>query len=226
MDNVVMLLSGGLDSATLLHHVCRVRPESRLFALSLSYGQTHARELEMARWQARQAGVLRHEVVDLEVYGRLVSGGTVLTGTAANIPDLEDLAPAQRDQPPTYVPHRNMLFLTLGAGYAEAVGARDVFYGAQAQDRYGYWDCTTGFVERMNAVFALNRGRTVTVHAPFAEKTKAEIVKMGLALGVDYSHTWTCYRGGRRACALCPSCVERAAAFEAAGVCDPLTQRA
>jgi len=97
-----------------------------------------------------------------------------------------------------------------------------VFYGAQAQDEYGYWDCTSEFVRRINHVLALNRATPVTVHAPFVMLKKAETVKLGIELGVDFSRTWSCYRGGEKPCGVCPTCVERANAFAAAGAPDPL----
>ena len=224
MDRAVVLLSGGMDSVTLLHYVRRQLGVPDLFALSLAYGQTHVREIEEATWQAAALGAAGHEIVDMSFFGRLVAAGTALTGKGQDVPDLCELDASQCRQPPTYVPHRNLLFLSLAGGYAEAVGAADVFFGAQAQDRYGYWDCTTEFVTRLNRVLGLNRGRQVRVHAPFADKGKSEVLKIGLALGVDYSHTWTCYRGGRSPCGTCPSCVERAAAFRAAGVEDPLVR--
>ena len=108
-----------------------------------------------------------------------------------------------------------MVLLAAAASYAEAVGAGAVFYGAQAQDEYGYWDCTAAFVTRLNAVLALNHREPIVVHAPFADRAKREVVQIGLELGVDYGHTWTCYRGGDKPCGTCPSCVERERAFSA-----------
>ena len=114
------------------------------------------------------------------------------------------------------------MLLAMAAAYAEAQGLEDVFYGAQAQDEYGYWDCTATFLERVNAVLGLNRARPVAVRAPFVARTKAEILRTGLELGVDFAHTWTCYRGGETACGTCPTCVERLAAFRALGIADPV----
>jgi 7-cyano-7-deazaguanine synthase len=222
MDKAVVLVSGGMDSAALLFYVKKRLDAGGVYALSLVYGQRHARELEMASWQAAQAGVVEHRVTDLTSLAELTAGASALTDAAIMVPDLADLKPEQLRQPPTYVPHRNLVFLALAAGYAESLGAGDIFYGAQAQDRYGYWDCTDEFVTRLNAVLALNRGRAVTVHAPFAGMTKAQVLKIGLELRVDYGHTWTCYRGERRPCGTCPSCTERRAAFETAGIVDPL----
>jgi 7-cyano-7-deazaguanine synthase len=218
----VVLLSGGLDSTTLLHHVVRTLGRGPVHALSYDYGQRHVRELECARWQAHAAGVAEHRVIDLAFLGELLKGGSALIAGGAAVPNLADLDDAQLVQPPTYVPNRNMMLLSMAAAYAEAQGIRDVFYGAQAQDEYGYWDCTAAFLERINATLALNRGEAVIIHAPFVQMKKAEIVRIGMALGIDYGHTWTCYRGGETACGTCPTCVERRNAFRDAGVEDPV----
>ncbi len=222
MEKAVVLLSGGLDSTTLLWHVVRDLQVARVTALSFVYGQKHVRELAMARRQAELAGVAEHRVVDASLLGELTAGSSALTDGAIDVPDLEAVADSDRRQPPTYVPNRNMVLLALGAALAEARGACDLFYGAQAQDEYGYWDCTQEFQERLNAVLALNRGRPVRIHAPFVTMKKAEIVRVGIALGVDFSLTWSCYRGGERPCGSCPTCVERTNAFEEAGIGDPL----
>lgn len=223
MKSAVVLLSGGMDSTTLLHFVKGRKKVRSLFALSFAYGQKHSKELNMARWQAHAAGVKEHKVVDISFFGQLVCG-SALTDVSVKIPDLKDLSGRNRRQPPTYVPNRNMMFLSLAAAYAEARGITDIFYGAQAQDEYGYWDCTVDFVKRINHILRLNRGRPVRVHAPFAGMKKAKVLRIGLALGVDYSHSWSCYRGGATPCVTCPTCVERAAAFRDVGVADPALQ--
>ncbi len=222
MEKAVVLLSGGLDSSTLLHVVRREWQVPEVYALTVIYGQKHARELEMARWQAAAAGVAEHQVVEIPAFGTLVAGASALTDATLAVPDLAALDAAGRRQPPTYVPNRNLVLLALAGAYAEARGATHVLYGAQAQDEYGYWDCTAAFVERLNAVLALNRGRAVTVQAPFVGLAKADVVRRGAAVGVDFGRTWSCYRGGERSCGTCPTCVERAAAFLAAGLPDPL----
>ena len=223
MDKAVILLSGGMDSATLLHYVVRNLGVARVHALSFRYGQKHQRELDAAAWQARAAGAAEHRVVDLGFFGPLIAGGSALTDASLAVPDLADLGAAERWQPPTYVPNRNMVLLALAAAYAEAQGITDVFYGAQAQDRYGYWDCSREFMDNLNAVLALNRKQVIVIHAPFLAMRKTDELRLGLELGVDYAHTWTCYRGEAAPCGTCPSCAERAAAFAEAGVTDPLT---
>jgi 7-cyano-7-deazaguanine synthase len=218
----VVLLSGGMDSTTLLHYVIRECGSHYVHALSFNYGQRHSRELDCARWQADAAKVASHRVIDITFFGDLVKQGTALVAGGYEVPDLDDVAPDQRDQPPTYVPNRNMMLLSMAAAFAEAHDIPDVYYGAQAQDEYGYWDCTATFIHRLNNVLALNRREAVTVRAPFAEMSKSAALRIGLALGVDYSHTWSCYRGDGLACGTCPTCVERLKAFDEAGIPDPL----
>lgn len=222
-NKAVVLLSGGLDSTTLLHYVVRKLGATEVYALSFLYGQKHSREIEAAVWQARTAGVKAHEIVDMGFFGALTSGVSALTDAAVAVPRLADLGADTLSQPVTYVPNRNMMLLSVAAAYAESRAVRDVFYGAQTQDSYGYWDCTPQFVERVNDVLALNRHPAVTIHAPFVWMRKADELKIGIELGVDYAHTWTCYRGDARPCGECPSCVEREAAFKEAGIPDPLT---
>lgn len=218
----VVLLSGGVDSSVLLHHVARDPKRGPVHALSFDYGQRHSRELECARRQAAAAGVARHEVIDIAFMGAILKTGSALIAGGEDVPDLDGLGADQLEQPPTYVPNRNMMLLSIAAAYAEAQSIRDVYYGAQAQDEYGYWDCTEAFLERVNRVLVLNRNEPVTIHAPFVRMRKAETVAMGLALGVDFAHTWSCYRGGTQACGTCPTCVERLTAFREAGAGDPL----
>jgi 7-cyano-7-deazaguanine synthase len=222
VDRAVVLLSGGLDSSTLLHYVVKKLGAREVHAVSFLYGQKHRRELEAAAWQAKAAGVTAHDIVDMEFFGALLPGASALTDAAVAVPRLADLDSKTLSQPPTYVPNRNMMLLSVAAAYAEARGIRDVFYGAQTQDSYGYWDCTPVFVERVNAVLALNHRPPVLVHAPFVWMRKTEEIALGLELGVDYAHTWTCYRGNAAPCGECPSCVERTTAFKEAGIVDPL----
>jgi 7-cyano-7-deazaguanine synthase len=223
VPSAVVLLSGGLDSTVLLHFVARRMCNGPVHALSFNYGQRHSRELECARAQADAAGCAEHRVIDISFLGPMLAGATALVAGGAAVPDLKDLDDAALRQPPTYVPNRNMILLSLAAAYAEANGARDVFYGAQAQDEYGYWDCTRDFLGAINTTLSLNRGNAVTVHAPFVSSPKSESVRLGIELGVDFAQTWSCYRGAEAPCGTCPTCVERANAFRALGMTDPLS---
>lgn len=218
-DAAVVLISGGLDSSVLLHDCAR--HYSRIFALAVSYGQKHERELACARYQAEAVGASFTES-DLSAFGQALHGASTLLQAGEKVPDLKDIPEAFRDQPSTYVPNRNMVLLSFAAAFAEAHGASDLYYGAQAQVEYGYWDCTEAFVEKMNAVLSLNRREPITVHAPFMHHTKSQIVQLGLELKVDFSKTWSCYAGGDKPCGICPTCVERNAAFHALGLVDPL----
>ncbi len=218
----VVLLSGGMDSSALLHHVVKTLDRRPVHAISCDYGQRHVRELDCAAWQALAAGAEHHRILDVAFLGDLVKGGSSLVHGGAEVPDLASVAAPDREQPSTYVPNRNLILLALAAAYAEARGITDVYYGAQAQDEYGYWDCTAEFVERLNQVLALNRRAPIVVHAPFAAMRKAESLRLGLDLGVDYGHTWSCYRGEGKACGTCPTCVERLNAFREVGIADPL----
>lgn len=223
MNDSVVLISGGMDSTTLLHYVVKHLQAPRVLALSFHYGQRHSRELEMASWQCDQlAEVDGWQTIDISFFGELAAGATALSSQGQAVPELSDIPEAELDQPVTYVPNRNMIMLSLAAGFAESRGCSRLYYGAQAQDEYGYWDCTTDFVERVNHLLALNRRTTVSVEAPFITMRKAEELRLGLELGVDFAHTWTCYRGGDLACGVCPSCVERLKAFAEVGQTDPL----
>jgi 7-cyano-7-deazaguanine synthase len=218
----VVLLSGGLDSTVLLHLVAQRLHSGPVHAVSFNYGQRHARELECARKQVELVGIATHQIIDISFLGELLKNNTALVAGGPPIPNLAELSDADRSQPPTYVPNRNMLLLSLAAAYAEANKIDDVYYGAQAQDEYGYWDCTRSFLKQINEVLSLNRRTPVTVHAPLIDNDKADNVRLGMELGVDFAQTWTCYRGDTIPCASCPTCVERHKAFSALDLRDPL----
>jgi 7-cyano-7-deazaguanine synthase len=177
--------------------------------------------LVCASAQARLVAA-EYRIIDLSFMGALIQEGSALIAGGAPVPNLDSLTVEELQQPPTYVPNRNMMLLSMAAAYAEAHGITDLYYGAQAQDEYGYWDCTRDFLKRMNEVLGLNRKRPVTIHAPFVSKSKADTVSLGLELGVDFTQTWSCYRGGESACGTCPTCVERLNAFKANGIADPI----
>lgn len=221
-NKAVLLLSGGMDSVTLLHWLARRVGAGNILALSFNYGQRHSRELNSAAWQAHAVGVRKHEIVNVPFIGRMIGPASVLTDPASAVPTLSSLPRALRDQPPTYVPNRNMILLSLAAAFAESHGVTEVFYAAQAQDEYGYWDCTKAFVGRINRVLSLNRRKPARIKAPFVGLSKAQVLHKGLALGVDYAHTWSCYRGTAKPCGTCPSCTERLNAFRLCGKRDPL----
>ena len=215
----VVLLSGGLDSATVL---AQAREQGyACYALSLHYGQRHSAELDAARCVAAALGVVRHEIVQLDL-ARF--GGSALTDATLDVP----VTGPQNGIPVTYVPARNTVMLALALSWAEALGARDLFYGANAVDYSGYPDCRPEFVaafERLAnlATKAGVEGQPMRVHAPIIHLSKAQIIREGLRLGVDYALTVSCYQADAlgRACGRCDSCRIRAAGFAEAGVADP-----
>ena len=218
MVDSVGIVSGGLDSVTLLHHL--VKTEGRNPAvISFAYGQKHGKELDYAREQVKLLGCGEHLVLDLTPFQALF-GRSSLVSAAVAVPDMTEVE--GDPQPSTYVPNRNMIFLALAAAYAEANGVSEVYYGAQQHDRYGYWDTTPQFLESLNSVYSLNRKTPVRIKAPFVRYSKADILRLGLELEVDYSMTWSCYVGQEKACGRCPTCAERVAAFAELGISDPL----
>ena len=219
----VVLLSGGVDSTTCL---AIARTEGyQLYALSFRYGQRHLRELDMARRSAVFFGVERHIVVDFDM--RTI-GGSVLV-EPGEVPKDVPLEEIGRTIPPTYVPARNTIFLGFAAAWAEVVGAEDVFIGVNALDYSGYPDCRPEFIQAFERVARLGtrmgvEGRGIRIHTPLIRMNKAEIVRTGLSLGVDYTMTHSCYDPpvDRPACGRCESCLLRRKGFEEAGVRDPL----
>lgn len=221
-NNIIVMLSGGMDSTVLLHHLRKVKGDDiNIHALSIHYGQRHVRELVAARYQASAVRAQFHEL-NLSVLADILREGSTLIAGAQAVPDLESISESNRSQPPTYVPNRNMILLSVAGAFAETHEAKFVYYGAQAQDEYGYWDCTQDFLQRINEIFKLNRKNQVVIKAPFLDWKKAEIVQRGRDLGVDFSKTWSCYRGGMYPCNTCPTCVERSKAFAACNISDPL----
>jgi 7-cyano-7-deazaguanine synthase len=220
----VVLLSGGLDSATTL---AIARAEGyEVCALSFRYGQRHAIELEAARAVARQLGAARHEIADINLQAL---GGSALT---ADIP--VPTGPPDREIgnaiPVTYVPARNTIFLACGLGWCEVLEAADLFIGVNALDYSGYPDCRPEFIRAFEAMANLATKASVEgrlhyrIHTPLITLTKAEIIRTGLALGVDYALTRSCYAPDDqgRACGRCDSCVLRLRGFREAGVKDPI----
>lgn len=217
----VVLLSGGLDSYTAAA-IARAQ-RFALFALTIHYGQRHAREVEAARAVARALGAERH--LELEVDLRAI-GGSSLTSDAA-VPRERDLD--STEIPSTYVPARNTIFLSLALGWAEVLDARDIVIGVNALDYSGYPDCRPEFIgafERLAnlATKAGVEGASFRVHTPLMTLGKADIIRRGLELGLDYGLTHSCYDPSPdgRPCGACDSCVLRAKGFREAGVPDPV----
>lgn len=221
-STAVVLLSGGLDSATTL--ATGVDDGFACYALSVDYGQRHRFELGAAKAVARSLGARDHLVVEIDLG---IFGGSALT---ADVDVPKDRSPDRMAQgiPVTYVPARNTIFLSLALGYAEVLGAADIFIGVNAVDYSGYPDCRPRFIEAFEAMANLAtrmgvEGRRITIHAPLIELTKGQIIRRGLELGVDFAMTFSCYDpdAGGRPCGRCDSCLLRAAGFRQAGIADP-----
>lgn len=221
----VVLVSGGLDSATVLA-IAR-EAGHQCIALSFDYGQRHRIELDAARQVAEQGGAIEHSVLTLPI-GEL--GGSALTDLNLDVPQATEAA--NDEIPVTYVPARNTIFLSMALGLAETTGATDIFIGANAVDYSGYPDCRPVFIDAFErlanvATRAGVEGDGFHIHAPLIDLSKAEIIQRGIELGVDYALTISCYNPSPEglACGVCDSCYLRTKGFEVAGITDPTLYR-
>ncbi|MCE5249276.1 7-cyano-7-deazaguanine synthase QueC [bacterium] len=218
----VVLLSGGIDSSTTLAIACHEGYEP--YVISFGYGQRHACELDSARRVAESMNAARMIVVDLDL--RQI-GGSALTGDI-DVPKNRSDADISRSIPVTYVPARNTIFLSIALGWAESLGAHDIFIGVTAVDYSGYPDCRPEFIKAFETMANLAtrdgvEGSRFTIHTPLINMTKAQIIRKGIELGVDYSLTHSCYDPAPDGCACgsCDSCLLRKKGFAEAGVPDP-----
>ena len=219
----VVLLSGGLDSATVL--ALAARDGYEVFALSFRYGQRHEVEISRARLLAEQYSVTRHVIVDIDLR---TFGGSALTDDIA-VPKGRDLTDGSAEIPITYVPARNTIFLSYALAFAEVTGARDIFIGVNALDYSGYPDCRPEFIAAFERVANLGTragaqsADPMHIHAPLIAMTKKEIVLTGTSLGMDYAMTSSCYdpAADGKACGRCDACLLRLRGFEEAGLQDP-----
>ena len=211
----VLILSGGLDSTTLLYKMRMGGYE--VHALTFDYAQRHRKEIDCARRVASLLGV-PHRVVDLSCLAAILGDSALLGGK--EVPSCHYTEDSARQ---TIVPNRNMILLSVAAGYAEACEIPEVFYAAHRNDSTIYPDCRAEFVEALKpAVRLATAWHPVELQAPFILLSKAEIVKMGLEMRVPYELTWSCYRGEEWPCRSCPTCIEREEAFLLNGALDPL----
>lgn len=220
-EKAVVLLSGGLDSATTL--AMAKNAGLSCYALSFDYGQRHKSELLAAAVVAKSLPVAEHRVISLDLRG---IGGSALTDDKIAVPDVCD--DADEGIPVTYVPARNTLFLSYALAWAEVLDARHIYIGVNAVDYSGYPDCRPEYIAAFQAMSALAtktgvEGHAATIHTPLIHLSKAEIIRSGLQLGVDYSATISCYSADDqgRTCGQCDSCHLRAAGFIGAGIADP-----
>ena len=221
MKKAVVLLSGGLDSATCL---AIARSQGfECYCLSFNYGQRHCAELVAADRVVKALGAAKHRVLN---FGLAHFGGSALTDTNIAVP----IDGVQPGIPVTYVPARNTIMLSLALAWAEVLGSRDIFVGVNAVDYSGYPDCRPEYIAAFEQMANLAtkagvEGAKLHIHAPLIDLSKAEIIRRGLALGVDYGLTVSCYQADDqgRACGICDSCRLRAEGFAAAGISDPTT---
>ncbi|AFY91357.1 7-cyano-7-deazaguanine synthase QueC [Chamaesiphon minutus] len=217
----VILLSGGLDSSTVLY-LAKSEGYS-CYALSFDYQQRHRRELEAANAIASAAGVVAHQVVSFDLR---LWGGSALTDDRIALPQERNLAQMSESIPVTYVPARNTIFLSFALAYAEAIEASRVYIGVNALDYSGYPDCRPDYIDAMRSVFRLGtkqgrEGDPIEIVTPLIDLKKTEIIQLGDRLGVPWAQTWSCYSGDRVPCGTCDSCRLRLAAFEELGMVDP-----
>jgi 7-cyano-7-deazaguanine synthase len=224
MTKAVVLLSGGLDSSTVLSIAKSEGYE--IYALSFKYGQRHSVELEQARVVAKAAEVREHAIADIDLR---MFGGSALTDEI-DVPKNRNVPEMTSSIPVTYVPARNTVFLSFALAWAEVLGATDIFIGVNALDYSGYPDCRPEYIEAYESMANLATKAGVEgsdkliIHTPLIDLTKAQIIQRGLELGVNYSITSSCYDPGAdgRPCGACDSCILRAKGFQEAGVPDPL----
>ena len=215
----VILLSGGLDSATCL--AVAKKEGFECYALSFNYGQRHQVELDCAKKIAESMQVAAHSVIDINLQ---LWGGSALTDDSIDVPDAED----SHGIPITYVPARNLIFLSFATAYAEVLGARDIFIGVNSIDYSGYPDCRKGFIDSFKETArlgtrAVDENWHYEIQTPLQNLSKKEIIELGTSLGVDYSLSTSCYNPDEsgRSCGKCASCALRKAGFKSANIPDP-----
>ncbi len=223
MKKAIVLLSGGLDSATTL--AIAQNQGFECYALSFRYGQRHTIELNAAKRVAQAFHVVNHIVIDINLN---TIGGSALT-TEIDVPKHKDVTSVKENIPITYVPARNTIFLSFALGWADSLGIHDIFIGVNALDYSGYPDCRPEYIEAYEQMANLAtregvEGRKITIHAPLMEMNKAEVIQTGTKLGVDYGLTHTCYDPVEdQSCGHCDSCLLRLKGFKEAGLIDPIT---
>ena len=218
----VILLSGGLDSSTVLYQAKADGCEC--YTISFDYKQRHRGELESARAIALSADVKAHQIVNFDL---TLWGGSALTDNQMELPSDRTLTEMSQNIPITYVPARNTIFLSFALAYAETLEAQRIYIGVNALDYSGYPDCRLDYIQAMQEVFRLGtkqgrEGEAINIVTPLIELKKTEIIQLGNKLGVRWEQTWSCYAGGETACGLCDSCRLRLAAFEELGLKDPV----
>jgi len=212
---IVAIISGGLDSATMLYKL--LNEGNEVHALTFDYGQKHKKELKAAYILTSGLG-LPHKIVNIDQIKELIQG-SALTSDSINVPEGHY---EEESMKATVVPNRNMIFLSLAMGYAISIGAEAVAYAAHAGDHAIYPDCREVFVDSMRVVAKLCDYKPIQILTPYLHKDKGDIVADGIKLGVPFNNTWTCYAGREKACGKCGACQERLEAFKKNNIKDPL----
>ncbi len=218
----IILLSGGLDSSTVLYQALADGYEC--YAISFDYQQRHRKELQSALSIAEKAGVTEHQTIKFDL---TQWGGSALTDNSIDLPQERSLKEMSQNIPVTYVPARNTIFLSFASAYAETIAAEKVYIGVNALDYSGYPDCRPDYIQAMQEVFRLGtkqgrEGNPINIVTPLIDLKKTEIIQLGNKLGVPWELTWSCYSGGEVACGVCDSCRLRLAAFDELGLTDPV----
>lgn len=218
-QKAVVVLSGGLDSATCMGVAKAAGYE--LYPITFDYGQLHSREVEQAKAIASYFHAPAHKIANVGFLREI--GGSALTDETIDVPT----AGVQEGIPSTYVPARNLIFLSLATAYAEVIGATKIYIGVSAVDFSGYPDCRPAFIESMTqtvnqATRIGSEGTPIQIEAPLIHLSKADTIRLGLSLGVPYHLTTSCYKGGEQACGQCDSCRLRIKGFQEAGMADPI----
>lgn len=221
--NVLAVLSGGLDSSVMTMLLVKKYGRDRVSAISYDYGQKQRIELEKAFELCNKLGI-HHKILNLDILGDIARPKSAnIGGTSVDMPTIQDVL--GDPQPPTYVPFRNLIMLSLTMSHAEVVGASHVFTGLQVHDEYGYWDTSQAFVDGLNNVASLNRTFKVEIVAPFSHLSKQKEIELALEMGKEelLSSTISCYNPNNgKSCGVCPTCAERIMNFMKAGVRDPI----
>ena len=212
-SKTIVIVSGGMDSVTLLYHMNKI--SNVIGVLSFDYGQKHRLEIEKAKFHTNKLGI-EHKIIDLSCLKDLLKSS--LTGDS----DVPEGHYEDENMKNTVVPNRNMIMLSIAAGYAASKGAEKIAYGAHSGDHCIYPDCRPEFIEKLGDAIKICHFTPIRLIAPFSTLDKAGILKIGMPLGVDYSQTLTCYNGGEVACGKCGSCQERLEAFKMIGIEDPI----
>lgn len=221
-QNIISVLSGGLDSTTLTYLLVQKYGKEKVIALTYNYGQKLDYEIQCAQRTCEELEI-RHKIIDISFLGEIIAPVCALARGGLEVPHIKDTL--GDPQCPTYVPYRNLILLSIAFSVAESNNALYIYYGAQGNDAYQYWDTVPEFRERLNAVSNLNRRNSIEIVAPFMEYDKADEIRWGTEIGVKYENSWTCYNGADKdgkPCGTCPGCSDRVAHFMKVGIKDPL----